>query len=310
MTNIVIVDQTNFQHAAAYYGMVTWEPVNGIAIVVGRVLDVRRLDIDTMLDHIISHLSSSNDAAIVVCHANPDGLILRLIRGSAASASRDALNLLSGPRSDGHIAGPLGLQEEQVAQLREKMRAVQELSLKRLEIRGCRVGSNEMSMAAIKRFFGVRKVGAPTVYNAYGLMEVHMAQQYDYSRYDNRAGGHRYPAGSSDQVGMVFQRSGSTGFRLNNVRATSEQGFRRWGNSMFPIRVKTSIPLFNAIGSFAIYLDPSTAEIDTNPLDDVPYPRLPIHFQLTAGDELYFPLEQNYLDNLSVVEHVPANVLP
>jgi len=310
LTNIVIIDQTNFQHAASYFGMVTWEPVNGVGIVIGRVFEVRRLDIDTMLDHIITHLSSSSDTAIVVCHANPDGLILRLIGGRGAGASRDALNLLSGSRPAADVAGPLGLREEQVTNLREKMRAVQALSLDRLEIRGCRVGSNEMTMAAIKRFFGVRKVGAPTVYNAYGRMSVRRDQQYDYSRYENQAGGHRYPAGSNDEVGMIFQRSGPIGFTLNNIRTTGEQGFRRWGNAMFPIRMKIVFPGHRGIGAITLYNDPSSGEFDLNPLDDVPYPRLPIHFQLTASDELYFPLQQDYLDNLNVVEHVPENVIP
>lgn len=300
MPAIVIIDQAEFPHAPAYYRMCTWEPIGARgSLVLGRIFPVRPLTIERILDVILAQYTTPNGTVITVHHANPDGIVLPLVQRQRMRASRDALNLLTSGRSASSIAEPLRLPEADVARLQGKMQRVQALTLARLEIRGCRLGQSESTMRAVKRFFGAACIGAPTVFNAYGeLRPVTRSPTFNYESLERVEGGNHYRVGSDGHVGMVFDRTGRTSFRMGNIRATTEQVYRRWFITKFPVRNLIRMPAGTSGATVEVYMDMRSNEIDADPFDDVPLPASPIHFQLTEQDELHLPLEQDYRNNL------------
>lgn len=118
MAAIIIIHEAEFPHAPAYYRMCTWEPLAGGGhLQLGRIFAERNLSIEMILDTILAQIPGPGGQVITVHHANPQGIVLRLVRAHQQRASQDALNLLSSGRDAADIAGPLGLPEADVGRL-------------------------------------------------------------------------------------------------------------------------------------------------------------------------------------------------
>ena len=306
MSTMVIINETEFPTAPAYYRMCTWEPVAGRGhLRLGRVIAEQNLTMEKVFDIILRSAPAQGGVIMLVTHAAPEAIILPLVKGHKRVALRDAMLLLSSGRSASSIYQQLDLSEKVVERLLKKMHAVHEKKLARVEVRGCRLGQDRSTMQAAKDFFGARCIGAPTEFNAYGNTnpDLHSAH-YKFKRYDRQRGGNRYWMPGDHEVGMEFRRTGRTTFRMRNVRANTPTAWRRWAVSMFPIRFAMSVPVKAGV-SVPMPWDMRSNNADPNPFDDVKLPRTPIHFQLTDKEELHLPLEAAYRANLEVIEGAP-----
>jgi hypothetical protein len=243
----VIIDAGSFPSARPYFSHATTEKTKSsvLALTANEIYDVNRIDLDKVLDKIIDRGSEADDV-IIVCHGTEVGMSFRLKRGSGrVTAYTDALNLLSSGRSAASIAGQLNLSVSQTQSLQDRMRQVQRLNMSRVEIRGCNIGQYQSTMSAIRRFFGARTVGAPSVRNSYASIRFATgASEANFARIE-RDNGQVFDV-ASGRVGYVIRMTAHSAYNIRSAYATSTAAIQEWQAAMFSFRDVQS-------GRFAIH---------------------------------------------------------
>lgn len=166
-TVFVVVAGQHGSIAANFYRMFPAESVlpNQDILQIRHVVRVSNPSLDTLLQEI----SRRHDQEIVVVsHGNPEQLAIPVMPGVRVGLNIDFVDAILGPRSDQDLAEALHTNQRSVANLRAKIRAVQQLGLRRIEFRACQVGQSRPTLEALRRLFGAGTACGPRLFDGYG----------------------------------------------------------------------------------------------------------------------------------------------
>lgn len=267
MPTHVFIDAASFPAAQGYFSASQSERTAGgtLALQASHLHSVADFTLANVLSAITNHAAAGDDI-IIVCHGTTAGMSPRLSEDTDVTANSDALNLLSSGRSAASIHDSLRLSEAQAQALKDQRAAVQALGLRRVEIRGCKIGQHQSALSAIRRFFGAGTVGAPRVRNSYARVSFRTNGTEANFRSITQRRGQVFEVGGG-RVGFVIEMTGHSRFRVTEAWASSPQVLDEWQRQMFSFRSLQRGELF-------------------------------IHGQFVDG-ALVFPTRQNYANNLA-----------
>jgi hypothetical protein len=225
-------------HAPPWYRINPAEPIGGsetLAVSDTTVHD--SLTLEAILDIMIR---SKDREYIVVCHGDPDGLALPLMKGAKSGASKVTVLPLSADRqnSAGGATTPViseeslveltKLRPDEVSSLRQKMSQVRAMKLNHVAFRACNMAesTDQSALEAFRNFFGATSVSAPRDFDAYGHFKPALGGNVDAWAKQMRKNG--YHVAVNDAVGLGTKRAaGSDKFRIV-AKAASKDAMSAW----------------------------------------------------------------------------------
>jgi len=132
-----------------------------------RIQRIRRPTLESLLAAIAGVRDSD---VLIVSHGSPTQLMMRVMQGVNVGVDRNFVQLILGDTSDAEIATRLGTNSGRVRALRRRIRQVQARSVRRLELRACRIGRDRAMLGALKQLFRAQSACAPRVVDGYGTV--------------------------------------------------------------------------------------------------------------------------------------------
>lgn len=143
-------------------------------ITVGKVVEVGRITVITLLTAIIAGKVPKGADILVVAHGVDEGLTIPLAPGSKSMLQIDAVSVLrevvAGTVTGRQGARRLLIKEAELTQLLQLRKAILKLKLQRVELRACTIGSKVATLKELRWFFGSDSLSAPVVFDAYGVL--------------------------------------------------------------------------------------------------------------------------------------------
>lgn len=167
MATHVFIDTSAQPTAAAWYRTVRAEPYGSdeqLLIDPQNVHEIASMTLEALLDQILATRPSE---VVTVSHGSPSGFSFQVSADSQQVANTETLDRIrdSDQFSDATLGNDLGFRpepERRAAELRQKMRDVQRLTLTTIQLRACHVGDTGAPLASIFQFFGCDgSVGGP-----------------------------------------------------------------------------------------------------------------------------------------------------
>lgn len=248
------IDQTGHPTAGDYYRTFPDEPVlpSG-TLKVSTVTELSDMTVSSLLEGI---LASTHTNILIACHGNPNGLRVPLIEGVDRDLGGFAAELLAqwrddskNPEREAAVANTLGWDTwklRPMAAFQERVKAIGNRKLGRVELRACNTGANLETLRSLRHFFASKSLTAPAVLDGYAPIDPGSATS---SRTAWSDFGRRHPRrieeGAAPNRFALAHRVGEGNTLRFSAISESSQGFRNFLDRHFivPESFKLAAPV-------------------------------------------------------------------
>jgi hypothetical protein len=180
MPSQTFIDNTAHPTAQLYYRQNPFEVIpdkSGGAVPVGDIALIGGMMLSGILAAILKATKPGGDL-LIVSHGNDWGLSLPIgtIKHQRSTLDQGSIAVirdnLAGSETDANAAKQLFLSTADYVTLKDRIQRLQQLKLRRVDLRACNPGASENTMSALLEFFGSDVLCAPDILDSFGKIEV------------------------------------------------------------------------------------------------------------------------------------------
>lgn len=141
-------------------------------VTVEKIVALPKMSLEALLEKITANVKKSG-SVLTVSHGTDAAMLISIgPPKNNVKLGYDVLDLLErnrdGKESDRQTAERLKLKASGFAALKQAIEGIHKLELKRVDMRACRIGSNEFTMNRFRKFFNCQTLSAPILYDTFG----------------------------------------------------------------------------------------------------------------------------------------------